>query len=681
MGKEDEKERIIKVAAPQHVGRSAPLVISFGNWEDELPRDVTIELVEIDKKGSSDDNLTTSKDLVASFTGTLVPSEDGKSVVFEGISLQMVASAARCSDRVWLRFASQSDADVVEAGIPFSAAVAGKKGKKGKKKKAKPEEFSANEGSFYELAARVREGHGPEGAEIVLSGATTVRQRAFVLLAVEPLSQNDSSMRHDIGKRILETYHPNQTKEHQPRNWGSCVIRIRNHWPMMIGVSGCSYVMVTMLLRYLRVDVATEIPEQAGEAALEPADPVAGKTARLWDTIIKYDELKVKTEYQPPWSIKDLNPDAEKWGEICKARYKAEKKAFVDHFDEAIEKEKELLEKKEPGGRNTLPSLKSIGRHFRKKTSGKDGIAIDEPPISVSIDPSSYFSNEAVSAQSFVPLLVWYLNMYDRREDGYTVRRRSLSQPMLMVAGESDYTELGPYDHKEWVPQYGVLPLMVGGEQMHILDMVQQGTPGTSASNGAAILVPLSNGLRKHFGLVSTAPHKLVKDYPADYPGDPELEPWQRFFVETLDRGLPIVGLFSPGQYSLRDSGGHFCMVVGYRFRADPEDSGKKEIRFILNDPAGGRTFQYEAHNERELNPEGVDPGAPIKGASYEDGKYKKSAMDRERSGLNLILERRKRLSIREVRVYEPGTGGSLWKPNAHARFLYFQGRLQDELD
>jgi len=45
----------------------------------------------------------------------------------------------------------------------------------------------------------------------------------------------------------------------------------------------------------------------------------------------------------------------------------------------------------------------------------------------------------------------------------------------------------------------------------------------------------------------------------------------------------------------------------------------------------------------------------------------------------DLIIERRKLLSIREARVYEPGSKGvSTWNPAQHARFLFFQGKVQD---
>jgi len=116
-------------------------------------------------------------------------------------------------------------------------------------------------------------------------------------------------------------------------------------------------------------------------------------------------------------------------------------------------------------------------------------------------------------------------------------------------------------------------------------------------------------------------------------------------------------------------------MIVGYRYRTDLDDGSKKKIRFILNDPAGGRTFQYEAHDEEELNPEGVDPKAQLK------EKKNSTGMDRERQGLNLIIERRKKLSLRKFYIYEPVAGGtSTWDPVRHARFLFFRGKLQDDV-
>jgi hypothetical protein len=665
----NQKTKIVKVAAPQHVSAQDPLVISFGKWTDEaLPRDVTVEVVDVDD--GSDDNLDTDEDVVVRFTGTLVATE-GESARLDNIKVLSVTSPARSADRVWVRFASQAKGDAVEAGIPYSppvTAVPASKEKKTKGKKAVPEEFAANEGSFYELAARVREGHQPDGGELALSGATAVRQRAFLLLAVEPLSQNDSSMSHDVGQRILETYHPTEVAKHQPRNWDGCVIRFRSHDPMMIGSSGCSYVIVAMLVRYLRVDVPAAPPEQ-GEAALAPTDPVKDQTIRLWDAKIKFDELSAEVDSQPRFNIQELTPGFDTFLDISKARYEKEEAAFMAHF-EAKATDAGL----KPGERKSL--LKDIRKSFSTKTKDKDVFMLETPAVAPGPDSADYFKTRTLTAQSYVPLLVWYINVFDKRKDGYTMRLHNLNQHELELVGASDYTTLNHEQYEQWVPQYKEIPFMNGTTRLQKCDMEAAGTEGTSAGNDYAILVPLSGNLLAKLDLISTEPHKLVADYPDDYPGDVELTPWQRFCVATLDRGLPIVGLFSPGQYSLRDNGGHFCMIVGYRYRVDPADQNKKEIRFIINDPAGGLTFQYEAHDERELNPEGLDPTAVIK------EKNKKLGMERERQGLNLIIERRKLLSLREIRVYEPKDkhGASAWNTNRHARFLFYQGKLKDDL-
>ncbi len=670
MGKhKDKKVNLVKVVAPQHVTATDPLVISFAFWQvADLPKEVTVEVIEVDRKAENDDDFTSADDVVVRYAGTLVATADDTAELTD-ITVLHVTSPARSPDKIWVRLANQTNADAIESGIPFSAAIKDTKDQKIKK----AAEFSANEGSFYELAAQVREGRGADGTILVTSAATAVRQRAFVLLAVEPLPQNNSSMKHDAGVRILETFHPGKAKLHQPRNWEETVLRIRSHTPMFLGSAGCSYVIVAMLLRYLRIDAPPPSPDE-GVDALDPKDAAAAKqTVRLFDHHIRLADLEAKPDHKPRFfrdAEKEFNdPTLPK---IPRDRLAQEREAFVAHFVAAASVAN--ISKTEG---DQLP--KKLQAFFDEKTKGKGALVPVSPSITEDADESEFYepTSHPISEQAYLPLLVWRLNVLDDRADSYAMRKRKLNQYQLKLDGASDYRTLGHGEHTQWVPNFEEIPLLRDGEQQVLLDHTVEGEQGKSANSDEGILVPLSSAVSKLFGLISTAPHLDIIEYGDDEPGDPELLPWQRFFVRTLERGLPIVGLFSPGQYSERDQGGHFCMVVGYRYRPDPDDAAKKKIRFIINDPAGGRTHQYEAHDEEELNPEGKDPTEPLK----EKGA-KELGMKRERRGLNLIIERRKRLSIREVRVYEPGTDdSSSWDPVRHPRFLFFRGKVESSND
>ena len=670
MGNGKKKKNLIKVVAPQHVSKADPVVISFAFWKtEELPKDVTVELIETDRKNTNDDNLTTAEDVVARYTGTLTAAADDTATL-ENVTLVHVTSGARSSDRVWVRLAGQTSADVVEAGIPFSPAV---QKNKAEKIKARPEEFSANEGSFYELAARVIEG-GPDGETLVTSAATSVRQRAFVLLAVEPLPQNNSSMKHDAGVRILETYHPNNKKAHQPRNWGELVLRLRDRAPMQLGNSGCSYAIVVMLLRYLRIDAPPPAPED-GAAGLLPEDTATATTVTLFEHHIKLPDLEKSPKHKPRFfADADKSFNDEKIVTIPQARLASERAAFVAHFVGKGEAEMQATKGRGLSKKEKKKLERDVGKFFDKKTKKKGSFIPVSPPSAKDIDESPFYEpmSHSIKAESYAPMLAWKFNILDDRQESYLMQRRKLRQHELQLQGASDYRTLEHEQYKQWVPSFGETALMDGGTQLELLDHMTQGTSGKSAGNAAGIVIPMATAVMKLFGLTQTEPHTNIVDYPDDEPGDADLLPWQRFFVRTLDRGVPIVGLVSPGQYSSRDKGGHFVIVVGYRFRPDPDDDTKKKIRFIINDPAGGRTHQYEAHDEDELNPDGVSPTDALK-----SGNSKKLGMKRERQGLNLIIDRRKRLSIREIRVYEPAANGSTtWDTARHARFLFFRGKL-----
>jgi hypothetical protein len=666
MGK--KKQNLVKIVAPDEVTDKAPMVISFAYWRPEdLPRPVTIEVVEVDR-GDGDD-MNSAEDVIARFSGTLQAAADDTARL-DAPTLVTATSPSRSPDRVWVRFADQPDNQAVEAGIPFSEAIAAKR----KKDAGKPAEFIANEGAFYEVAVRVRDG-GAEGPELAMSAVAAVRQRSFLLLAVEPLSQNDAGMNHPAGKKILSTFHPGQESEFRPRNWDGAVLRLRGHSPMVMGDSGCSYAIMTMVLRYLRVD-APPAPVEPGAEAIAPTDQTAGSTVRLFDLHVVPDELEKEPDCKPRF-FKGTPFNSEDIVKVPAQRWEAEREAFLLHFLAAAEAAGEAKSK---SAKKKL--TKQLLAFYDAQTNGRGDFVRAPAPSEENIDETPFYHpiSKAVGDNDFVPLLIWRLHVLDGRKESYAMRRTPLSQQRLLLQGPSDYRTLAHGQHEAWVPAYETIDLEKDGKRLELLDHMTAGAPGVAAEHEGGILIPLSGTFAKTFGLVETAPHLDANAYPDDQPGDPDMAPWQRFVVATLERGLPVVGLFSPGQYSTRDTGGHFILIVGYRFLTDPDDPTKKRVRFILNDPAGGETLQYEGHDEIELNPPGVDPGDPLR---EEDKKRKKGkAMDRERCGLNLVIDRRKRLSLREIRVYEPGSKkASSWDAARHARFLWFRGRVKDAGD
>src|SRR5688572_351206 len=322
MGK--PKENLVKIVAPDQVSAKAPALISFGVWRaEDLPKQVIIEVVEVDKEAANDDDMTSAEDSIVTFTGTLNAAPDA-SARLETPAVLSMTSPSRSPDRVFLKF-SDSDAAVVEAGIPFSPAVTAKK-------KSKPAEHSANEGAFYEIAVRVKD--AGTGAELAMSSATTVRQKVDVLLAVEPLAQVSAGMKHAAGKKILSAFHPGQEKDFDKRDWGGTVLRLRNHSPMRAGTAGCSYAIMTMVLRYLRVD-APPAAEAAGAEALVPDDKKGGGTIRLFDKHIKKSELEAHPEHKPRFFKGDSEFNPEAVTAIPVARWTKEREDFLVHFWEA----------------------------------------------------------------------------------------------------------------------------------------------------------------------------------------------------------------------------------------------------------------------------------------------------------------------------------------------------------
>lgn len=670
MGKR-RKKNMVQIAGPQHVTRATPLMLTFSHWDPaELPRAVSIEVFEIDRAKVNDDSHASAEDKILRATATLTADADDSAVLTD-VAITELTSPSRGPNRVWVRLAPGGD--VTEAGIPYSDAIKLSKADRKKRARVEQKETAATEGSFYEVAVRVRDGHAPDGEIVSESADTPVRQSAFLLLAVEPLSQNNSDMKHAAGKMILERFHPDAPSSFGPRKWAGVVLRLREHKTMRLHKSGCSYAVLAMLLRYLRIDAPPPAPDpEGGATSTVTADPTHDTTVVLFDHHIKLAELKASHAANKPRFIKDFEykhlPDAMK--EIPAARIKGERDAFINHFlAEALADLQANHEGKKPpkklssGQRKKL--TKTFGKTFDAQAGGKGG-ALDEAPTETGIASTELYepASHAIEAKDYIPLLAWKMNAIDGRELKLSLKRVPLSQHRLVVKGASDYTTLGHGEHEQWVAQFEKIPLDQGGSQMELLLHDAKGDGATSG-----IVMPVPAKYKKTFGLKQRS--VLITDIEDDEPGDPDLKPWQRLVVATLERGLPIVAVFSPGQYSTRTKTGHFCIIVGFRYLPDPADATKQKIRFIINDPAGGRTHQYEAHDEEELTPQGKTLTETLR-----TKKPKKLGLKRERQGRNLIIDRRKLLSIREMYIIEPADkDGSTWDTNRHARFLYSEGK------
>ena len=183
--------------------------------------------------------------------------------------------------------------------------------------------------------------------------------------------------------------------------------------------------------------------------------------------------------------------------------------------------------------------------------------------------------------------------------------------------------------------------------------------------------------MKKDFGLTSS--EHIVEDLGAD---------WAQFVKDTIDDGLPLVAIMSPGVYTaalgLAGTSGHWVVIAGYRTDEDGT------VRFIINDPARGGAVQYDALFEDQLD-EFLMPALKViadeKNASNEKKNKKKrkkklktdyTAQDiydehvkpRERQGHNLLLDRRKFLTPRVLHVIKPKG----WDAS-HAKVLEYDGR------
>jgi hypothetical protein len=261
------------------------------------PGRVRIEVWESDAKKVEVDNYSAKKDLgdddkVATFVGTLAAHPDRpEGVLFTDEDGKAEFTAQQGSDHVFIRFEGMAADKQFEVPIPRSAEEPAENG---------PTERTGD-GEFYELFFRVFEEKGT--SPLAESKVTFVRRRTDVLLAVEPLNQADASLSGPLAERIFEHFYGG-SKSTANRNWGDVVVRCINGGPVTFGSSGCSYTVLAMCMRYLRV-------RKSGGESLPPGDPAA------WETLYEKHVKDLKDEYKPFKAV-DLVPKAKEIDALAK---------------------------------------------------------------------------------------------------------------------------------------------------------------------------------------------------------------------------------------------------------------------------------------------------------------------------------------------------------------------------
>ncbi|MEM7262233.1 MAG: hypothetical protein AAF488_09605, partial [Planctomycetota bacterium] len=317
MAKPNDKTQLIHISSEPIVTRENPAVISFSNWPaEQLPKSVVLEVFDRDRKlkdqPKSDDIGTGDDDVIAQIEGTIDAGPDGEPV-FSRTRARSVTTARGARDVVWFRFAGEGAASTTEAGIPFGT-----------------DETSTSEGTFYELAVRLRD-PADETKVIRQSSVSAVRRRADVLLAVEPLCQGSTGMNDIAGRAIFDRFHPDEKKALRNRKWGSVILRVREHLLPVLGVAGCSYAVVTMILRYLRV--------------ADPDDPT--ETISLFDLHVDPDSLddafrpRIRKGTAPKKLAQFDNVDKQVQATIDHEKsWKKIRNAFVEKFRDRSKKKK-----------------------------------------------------------------------------------------------------------------------------------------------------------------------------------------------------------------------------------------------------------------------------------------------------------------------------------------------------
>jgi hypothetical protein len=590
----------VKVAlvGPRTVTQADPLVVTitkcmtgvkrgWGTNNDPFPGTVKIAIIERDTWSGGGDDLVPDNnkkhphpalqdDLVIEFEGHFEINASKKGANFivdeDKAAAALVTNKNMSPDRIWLNFEGRNG-DPFELSVPRDAA-------------------EGDEGFFLEISAVITEIPVKMNLETQVVPVSRVRT-PHTVLAVEPLSQSKMSAGLALNL-IMSVFHSNAAdkKKLEDRSWSKFMLRRTDDtfFESMLVDSACSLIVLTMVLRYLRV------PD--GQGGL----------VSLYDKVVTplVEGKTLEAKYAPReflWNAKSAK-------EALEAAYVVPSKPAAERA-KAQAKRDALAKALADAGKTTDADFFGIEFSETKHADGSE-------------EAKQFVRAASLSKDTYWPvMLLWYLRQKESIEESYDVK---LLKAFKQVVVEDD----------------GGTRVVL--ERLAAGDMVQAAKPkgtetGTYLTKRDGHALPATSAVRTVFGLDSQ-----------DIDTTTLQEGWGDKIKQFIDDGLPVIGIFSPGIYSkaigLEKTSGHWCLFVGYR----TDETGERS--FILNDPARGNAPQYDVLREDQLHKFLVDNGYDNQEPPPGSGNNKPK--DRELKGWNLPIERRKLMTLRRIYVLTP---------------------------
>jgi len=396
---------------------------------------------------------------------------------------------------------------------------------------------------------------------------------------------------------IMSVFHPNAAdkKKLEDRSWSKFMLQRTDDtkFQSQLVTSACSLIVLTMVLRYLRVPDGEGGLVSVYDKVVTPM--VEGKTLEskyaprelLWS---EGAASKARLAAYP-------DPKTKK-----KATEKAEAKAQRDALEKALA----------DAGKTVDTDF--FGIEFSVEAEHADG----------SETAKHHVRAASLSKDTYWPImLLWYLRQKDDVEENYDMKvRKAFKQVVVEDDGGTS----------------------VALERLAAGDMIRPAKPkgtddGKYLANNDGHALPATSAVRSVFGLDSQQIDATTLE-----------GAWGDKIKEFIDDGFPVIGLFSPGIYSkaigLEKTAGHWCLFVGYR----TDENGERS--FILNDPARGNAPQYDVLREDHLQQFLIGKG--YNDQDLPPGSGNNKPKERELKGWNLPIERRKLMTLRRIYVLQP---------------------------
>lgn len=613
-----------KPSKRKKTGKQRKREVGWGTEADPFPGTVTMTLVERDTWTAGDDVVSDQidqreaikDDEIITIPGTLrLHPTASKGAMFEpdetALSKAVASVASASGDRAWFNFDGRTGS-AFEVPIP----------------KDKEE---GDESHFFEFSAMIT--GLPAGVEKFSEESKVVAVRRprnrHQMLAVEPLAQAVTNANSKLLGVMVDAFRPNATKEEKKlfkdREWSKFMLRRTSKVAFMSEIvnSGCSLLVIAMVLRYLRV------PSDDG-------------TISVYDKVI--GPMLEEGSFEAKFAPRALRYDNTASISAAASVYKGKKK----------KSQRQALQKHlEDNGLSTDPDF--FGIDFAAETfldTSEEGKVFVEPAT--------------VKAHYYPVMLLWYMRQKQGSNDKYDVEVLTARKQVLKEVDGVTTLTLETVELKDGAPARIIRPAH------QELDT----TTNTYYANKKGHAFPLSKDMKNDFGVTSKATE--VEGLGAD---------WPQFVKDTIDEGLPLIAIMSPGVYTtavgLAGTSGHWVVITGYR--TDEDDT----VRFIINDPARGGAMQYDVLYEEQFDDflaPALEQIAAERNAKNEATNKKRkneklrtdftgqeihdeAVKPRERKN-NLFLDRRKLLTPRVFHVIKPKG----WDP-AHAKVLEYDGR------